>query len=95
MFKCTICCLFVVVDDKQSKLSQAFFLSGLQDAIARNLLVSDDTVISTRVLTINASTGTIVNSAWWQRKGFEVQGPRKLNEPALEVGEKPDPQYPW
>ncbi|KAB0794215.1 hypothetical protein PPYR_13835 [Photinus pyralis] len=69
--------------------------NGLQDAISRNLLVSDTNILSARVLAINASTGQLVNCAWWQRQGLEMGGPRKLTEGIPEVGQRPDPDYPW
>lgn len=69
--------------------------SGLQDAVTRNLLVSDRIVTAARVLAINASTGTLLNCAWWQRQGLEVGGPRRLAEGEPEVGQRPDPEYPW
>ncbi|KAF5291543.1 hypothetical protein FQR65_LT01856 [Abscondita terminalis] len=51
--------------------------------------------MSARVLAINASTGQLVNCAWWQRQGLEVGGPRKLTEGIPEVGHRPDSDYPW
>ncbi|KAL3272736.1 hypothetical protein HHI36_014198, partial [Cryptolaemus montrouzieri] len=65
----------------------------LQDAISKNLLVSDNSIVSARVLAINASSGNLVNTAWWQRQGVELEGPRKVNE-VLESGRRLDPSYP-
>lgn len=70
-------------------------VSGLQDAVSRNLLISDASVTGARVLALNASTGAVLNCAWWQRQGLEMGGPRKRTEDILEVGERPDPEYPW
>lgn len=69
--------------------------AGLQDAISKNLLVSDKNVLSARVLAMNASTGSLVNSAWWQRQGVEMGGPRKVTETDLELGQRPNTDYPW
>ncbi|XP_017783461.1 PREDICTED: probable G-protein coupled receptor CG31760 [Nicrophorus vespilloides] len=69
--------------------------NGLQDAISRNLLVSDQSVVSARVLAINASNGQLANCAWWQRQGLEMGGPRKLTENIPEVGQRPYSEYPW
>lgn len=71
------------------------FFSGLQDAIAKNLLISDESILAARVLAINSSTWTVLNCAWWQRRGLEVEGPKKLTEGGPEVGERPDASYPW
>lgn len=75
--------------------SYIIYVLGLQDAIARNLLISDESILAARVLAINSTTWTVLNCAWWQRKGFEVEGPRKLTEGGPEVGERPDSAYPW
>ncbi|XP_045475935.1 probable G-protein coupled receptor CG31760 [Harmonia axyridis] len=68
--------------------------NGLQDAIAKNLLVSDRSILSARVLAINASSGYLVNSVWWQRQGVELEGPKKVNE-ILENGRRVHSVYPW
>ncbi|KAK9885371.1 hypothetical protein WA026_010868 [Henosepilachna vigintioctopunctata] len=70
------------------------FSVSLQDAIAKNLLVSDSSILSARVLAINASSGNLVNTAWWQRQGVELEGPRKIND-VLESGRRLDSSYPW
>ncbi|XP_023313125.1 probable G-protein coupled receptor CG31760 [Anoplophora glabripennis] len=69
--------------------------NGLQDAISKNLLVSDKMVLSARVLAINASTGTLVNCAWWQRQGLEMGGPKKIIETGMDAGHRPNTDYPW
>ncbi|CAH1966741.1 unnamed protein product [Acanthoscelides obtectus] len=71
------------------------YASGLQDAIAKDLLVSDRSILAARVLAINASTGVLVNCAWWQRQALDMGGPRKLTENIMEVGRRPSAQFPW
>lgn len=68
---------------------------GLQDAIAKNLLASDQSVLSARVLAINASTGNLISCAWWQRQGLELSGPKKLVDTGMEQEQKPDSNLPW
>lgn len=72
-----------------------FLVAGLQDAIAKNLLVSDRLVLSARVLSINASTGSLVNCAWWQRRDLELGNPKKIIETGMEQGHKPESTLPW
>ncbi|CAG9767118.1 unnamed protein product [Ceutorhynchus assimilis] len=69
--------------------------NGLQDAISKNILVSDQSVLSARVLAMNATTGTLINCAWWQKQGLEMGGPKKVTETVLEVGHRPTTDYPW
>lgn len=72
------------------------YVSGLQDMISKNLLVSDQNIMSARVLAINGSTGHILNCAWWQRQGLEMGGPRKLIDGGgPEIGHRLNPEYPW
>ncbi|KAK9717653.1 Tc5 transposase DNA-binding domain [Popillia japonica] len=73
----------------------SFKASRLQEAIPKNLLVSDSTIMSARVLAINASTRQLINCAWWQRQGMEMDGPKKLTESIPETGQAIDPDYPW
>ncbi|XP_074027570.1 probable G-protein coupled receptor CG31760 isoform X2 [Leptinotarsa decemlineata] len=72
-----------------------FVFEGLQDSISKNLIVSDKTVLSTRVLVINASTGSLVNCAWWQKQGLDIGEPRKITDIGMEVGSRPNSNYPW
>lgn len=69
--------------------------SGLQDAIPKDLLVSDPTIMSARVLAINATTRQLINCAWWQRQGLEMEGPKKLIDGIPTAGQLIDPDYPW
>ncbi|XP_021938529.1 probable G-protein coupled receptor CG31760 [Zootermopsis nevadensis] len=85
--------------------------SGLLDALARSLLVSDRHVLTARVLALNASSSTIINSVSWQRQSplaptlmaggldhsplFELGGPHYVQESGLRTGFRPDPKYPW
>ncbi|XP_033609513.1 probable G-protein coupled receptor CG31760 isoform X2 [Cryptotermes secundus] len=85
--------------------------SGLMDALARSLLVSDRHVLTARVLALNASSSTLINSVSWQRQFvvtptlmsggldhsllFELGGPHRLQEDGLRTGFRPDPRYPW
>lgn len=79
-----------------SILSQSVALfAGLQDAISKNILVSDSSVLSARVLAMNATTGTLINSAWWQKQGLEMGGPKKVSDTVMEVGHRPSADYPW
>lgn len=72
-----------------------FSFAGLQDALAKNLLMSDRLVLTTRVLALNASSGALVNCAWWQRYGLELNDPRKLAVTAIEQGKPVDSELPW
>ncbi|GJQ73427.1 GPRMGL2 [Trypoxylus dichotomus] len=68
---------------------------GLQDALPKDLLVSDPTIMSARILAINASTRQLINCAWWQRQGMEMDGPKKLLDGTPEIGHVIDADYPW
>lgn len=70
-------------------------IAGLQDAISRNLLVSDQHILSARVLAINVTTGELQNCAWWRRQAMEMGGPRRLTENTPHIGQRPDAEYPW
>lgn len=72
-----------------------FLFLALEDVIPKNLLVSDQSIMSARVLQINASTGQVLNCEWRQRQGLEMGNPRKLTECKLLIGQRPDPDYPW
>lgn len=72
-----------------------FFVSGLQDVIAKNVLASDTSVLSARVLAMNATNGALVNYGWWQKQGHEVGGPKKVNENLMEVGHRLNTDFPW
>jgi hypothetical protein len=85
--------------------------AGLMDALVRSLLVSDRHVLTARVLALNASSSTLINSVSWQRQFvvaptlisggldhsplFELGGPHRLQEDGLRTGLRPDPRYPW
>ncbi|XP_060523083.1 probable G-protein coupled receptor CG31760 isoform X2 [Cylas formicarius] len=79
----------------KGNLGQYVFNLCLQDAISKNILVSDQNALSARVLALNASTGTLVNCAWWQRQGMEVGGPKKVAETIMEIGHRPSAEFPW
>ncbi|KAJ8983541.1 hypothetical protein NQ317_006586 [Molorchus minor] len=44
---------------------------------------------------MNASTGNLLNCAWWQRQGLEIGGPKKILETGMEIGHRPNTEYPW
>lgn len=67
---------------------------GLLEAITKGLL-SDDFVISSRVLTINVTNGALGTSVWWSKNIGSFGGPHRVEEDGIQVGLKPDPQYPW
>ncbi|KAG5872052.1 hypothetical protein JTB14_021844 [Gonioctena quinquepunctata] len=67
---------------------------GLQDAISKNFIVTDKSVLSARVLAKNATAGSLVNCAWWQRQGLDIGGPRKLDDIGMEIGNRPNTDYP-
>ncbi|XP_076275307.1 putative G-protein coupled receptor CG31760 [Rhynchophorus ferrugineus] len=69
--------------------------NGLEDAMSKNILVSDPTVLAARVLAMNASTGLLVYCTWWQRQGLEMGGPKKVKETVMELGQKPSTEFPW
>lgn len=74
---------------------KVYFVLGLQDAIAKNILVSDKSILSARVLAINATTGSLVNCAWWHSREYEVGGPKKVIDTGMEQGHQPDSSLPW
>lgn len=51
--------------------------------------------MSARVLAINASTRQLINCAWWQRQGMEMDGPKKLIDGIPDAGQVINPNYPW
>ncbi|CAH1098498.1 unnamed protein product [Psylliodes chrysocephalus] len=69
--------------------------NGLQDAISKNLVIAAKTVLSARILAINASTGSLINCAWWQKQGLDIGEPKKLSETGMEIGHRPNTEYPW
>ncbi|XP_056641036.1 probable G-protein coupled receptor CG31760 isoform X2 [Diorhabda sublineata] len=69
--------------------------NGLQDAISKNLIVTDKSVLSSRILAINASTGSIVNCAWWQKQISDIGEPKKISDTGMEIGQRPNSEYPW
>lgn len=79
----------------KEKKNKLIYFSGLQDAISKNILVSDPSVLSARVLAMNATTGALLNCAWWQKQGLEMGGPKKVAETIMEVGHRPSTDYPW
>lgn len=72
-----------------------FFSSlGLLDAITKGLL-SDDYIISARVLATNITNGAIVTSVWWSKNIGGLCGPHRVEEDGVQVGNKPNNKYPW
>lgn len=67
---------------------------GLQDAIARNIIMADRSIIAARVVAVNASNGLISYCAWWERSP-PTNLPRKESDTAPKINTKPDPNYPW
>lgn len=67
---------------------------GLLEAITRGLL-SDEYVISARVLTINVTNGVLGSSVWWSKNIGTLGGPHRVEEDGIQIGFKPDEQYPW
>lgn len=71
-----------------------FFFSGLLDAITKGLL-SDEYIISARVLATNITNGAIVTSVWWSKNIGGLGGPHRVEEDGVQVGNKPNNKYPW
>lgn len=67
---------------------------GLLEALTKGLL-SDVYVISARVLTINVTNGVLGTSVWWSKNIGTFGGPRRVEEDGIQIGFKPDAQYPW
>lgn len=51
--------------------------------------------MAARVLALNASTGQLFHSSWWQRQGLEMGDPRQLQEGIPAIGHRLDSDYPW
>lgn len=70
------------------------FDSGLLDAVTKGLL-SDENVISARVLAINITNGVLVTSVWWAKTIGGTVGPHRVDEDGVQIGFKPSTEYPW
>lgn len=69
-------------------------LTGLLDAITKGLL-SDEHVISSRVLAINITNGVLATSVWWSKNIGALGGPSRVDEDGVQIGFKPNTGYPW
>lgn len=60
-------------------------LAGLLDAVARALLLSERHVVAARILTLNASTGGVLNMVEWHGggEGVELTGPTRVQPGSL------------
>lgn len=67
----------------------------LLDALAKSLLVSVNDAVETRVIALNASTGTVINAVWLERSPGSVGEPSKVESHALQPGSTPDSNLPW
>ncbi|XP_048509846.1 probable G-protein coupled receptor CG31760 isoform X2 [Athalia rosae] len=69
----------------------------LLDAVARSLLASVEDAVGARILALNASTGAIVGSTWWERAPGGMGEPLRFRDEnhALQSGSRPDPKLPW
>ncbi|XP_012273164.1 probable G-protein coupled receptor CG31760 [Orussus abietinus] len=69
--------------------------AALLEAVARSLLSSVDDAVETRVISLNASTGTVISATWLKRSPGSVGEPSKVESHDLEYGSRPDPRLPW
>ncbi|XP_076662126.1 putative G-protein coupled receptor CG31760 isoform X3 [Halictus rubicundus] len=67
----------------------------LLDAITKSLLVSVNDAVETRLIALNASTGTVINAIWLERSPGSVGEPSKVENHALQPGSIPDSSLPW
>lgn len=68
--------------------------TALLDALAKSLL-ADEYVSSARILASNTTNGILGTSVWWSKQPGSLDGPRRIDEVGLQVGEKPSVSYPW
>ncbi|XP_055376152.1 probable G-protein coupled receptor CG31760 isoform X2 [Condylostylus longicornis] len=72
--------------------------SGLTDALAKGLL-SDIHVYGAKVLALNVSNGAVMAYVWWiknERRNLNSIGePIQHDDSGIQIGEKPDMNYPW
>lgn len=69
-------------------------MTGLLDAISKGLL-SDEHVISSRILATNITNGVLITSVWWTRNIGGLGIPSRIEEDGIQVGFKPSTEYPW
>lgn len=67
---------------------------GLLDAVTKGLL-SDEAVISARVLAINVTNGVLGTAVWWSKNISGLGEPHHVEEDGIQIGMKPSNQYPW
>lgn len=72
----------------------SFDCLGLLDAVTKGLL-SDEYVISARVLATNITNGVVATSVWWSKNIGGLGGPHRVEEDGIQVGIKPNNKYPW
>ena len=66
----------------------------LSDALAKSLLMSVSDAVETRIIALNASTGTVINAIWLERSPGSVGEP-KVESHGLQPGSTPNPNLPW
>ncbi|XP_026667674.1 probable G-protein coupled receptor CG31760 isoform X2 [Ceratina calcarata] len=69
--------------------------NALLDVIAKSLLVSVNDAVETRVIALNASTGTVISAVWLERSLGSVGEPFKVESHGLQPGSVPDSNLPW
>jgi len=52
-------------------------------------------VTSARILATNVSTGILGTSVWWTKQNGGLGGPNRVEEDGVQIGTKPDTNYPW
>ncbi|XP_076246865.1 putative G-protein coupled receptor CG31760 isoform X4 [Calliopsis andreniformis] len=67
----------------------------LLDALAKSLLMSVKDAVETRVIALNASTGTVINAVWLKRSPGSVGEPTNIESHGFQPGSTPDPNLPW
>lgn len=69
--------------------------AGLLEAVAKSLLLSIPDALETRVIALNASTGSVLGMTWLKQSPGSVGEPFKVENHDLQAGSKPDSRLPW
>ncbi|XP_039301535.1 probable G-protein coupled receptor CG31760 [Nilaparvata lugens] len=69
--------------------------NGLVDAIGKGLLLSEQRLLTSRVLSLNSSSGQVLSRIVWRRDTPGLLEPHRVTDDGLRVGERPDPTTPW
>ena len=72
----------------------SFLVQGLLDALTKGLL-SDEHVTGARILATNTTNGILGTSVWWIEGVGGLGNPHRIEEEGVQIGTKPNANYPW